>query len=527
MPDDRVFAELRKGSGDQAVSTTMGFTRLLRNLARDENFGKYVVPIIPDEGRHVRHRLAVPAAQDLRLAGPEVRRRSPACCSATPSPRAARSSKEGVAAGSMSSSSPPARPTPPRHATVPVPRSIRCSGSNASGSHLAAADARTVGSCSGDRWSHDPVGAGLQHQDGPSLVLASTVHTYQAYDRRSPANLDDRPPACCDTAPSRTGRFDPTSSTPSPCTTRALRCRRCPTISNRRHVMRRHCPRCATARKARRDVALLFSHTAARTALTPRRTSPTTRHRCRLRRPRRTSTARRDAQSSGGPAAPGPERRSPFVATATRDRRPSFAHRRREDRADRSPDSSDRLLFARLRRADGIGRSTPARRATSRPIRRPFRRRRRAVRRWPHQAWSGPADREGDHRLRHRYPTARSSILHEGEGHQPLPLGPPPSWRSGRAAKPARPPLRTEIPHSGQCGSRHTGGSRPTARPRTLVTLSRPLGAELARRPRHHCVSSSWYTPSVLEPFVIGVRTGTRSGKGRASVSRRRASIRR
>ena len=50
-PSDAAFAELRKGSGGQAVSTTMGFTRLLRNLARDEQFGKYVVPIIPDEGR--------------------------------------------------------------------------------------------------------------------------------------------------------------------------------------------------------------------------------------------------------------------------------------------------------------------------------------------------------------------------------------------------------------------------------------------------------------------------------------------
>ena len=51
LPDDNAFAELRKGSGGQAVSTTMGFTRLLRNVARDANFGKHVVPIIPDEGR--------------------------------------------------------------------------------------------------------------------------------------------------------------------------------------------------------------------------------------------------------------------------------------------------------------------------------------------------------------------------------------------------------------------------------------------------------------------------------------------
>ena len=51
LPDGSAFAELLTGSGTQAVSTTMGFTRLLRGLARDEKFGHRVVPIIPDEAR--------------------------------------------------------------------------------------------------------------------------------------------------------------------------------------------------------------------------------------------------------------------------------------------------------------------------------------------------------------------------------------------------------------------------------------------------------------------------------------------
>ena len=50
-PDDAAFAEFRVGSRDQAVSTTMVFARVLRNLMRDENVGRFVVPIIPDEGR--------------------------------------------------------------------------------------------------------------------------------------------------------------------------------------------------------------------------------------------------------------------------------------------------------------------------------------------------------------------------------------------------------------------------------------------------------------------------------------------
>ena len=51
MPDDKAFTEFDAGSGTNEVSTTGAFTRLLRNLARDEKFGSRVVPIVPDEGR--------------------------------------------------------------------------------------------------------------------------------------------------------------------------------------------------------------------------------------------------------------------------------------------------------------------------------------------------------------------------------------------------------------------------------------------------------------------------------------------
>ena len=51
LPAPEAFAEFDAGSGTQAVSTTMAFTRLLRNLARDDKFGQRVVPIIPDEAR--------------------------------------------------------------------------------------------------------------------------------------------------------------------------------------------------------------------------------------------------------------------------------------------------------------------------------------------------------------------------------------------------------------------------------------------------------------------------------------------
>ena len=51
QPSDSSFAEFDAGSGGNEVATTGAFTRLLRNLARDGEFGPRVVPIIPDEGR--------------------------------------------------------------------------------------------------------------------------------------------------------------------------------------------------------------------------------------------------------------------------------------------------------------------------------------------------------------------------------------------------------------------------------------------------------------------------------------------
>ena len=51
LPSPEAFSEFDSGSGEQAVSTTMVFTRLLRNMARDKDFGQRVVPIIPDEAR--------------------------------------------------------------------------------------------------------------------------------------------------------------------------------------------------------------------------------------------------------------------------------------------------------------------------------------------------------------------------------------------------------------------------------------------------------------------------------------------
>jgi pyruvate dehydrogenase E1 component len=50
-PSDKALSEFNAGSGKRAVSTTMAFAVMLRNLLRDKGIGQRIVPIIPDEAR--------------------------------------------------------------------------------------------------------------------------------------------------------------------------------------------------------------------------------------------------------------------------------------------------------------------------------------------------------------------------------------------------------------------------------------------------------------------------------------------
>jgi len=51
LPGDEIYKDMKTGSGNQSVATTMAFVRLLRDLLKDKNIGPRIVPIIPDEAR--------------------------------------------------------------------------------------------------------------------------------------------------------------------------------------------------------------------------------------------------------------------------------------------------------------------------------------------------------------------------------------------------------------------------------------------------------------------------------------------
>ena len=51
MPDEKHFEPLIQGMGDRKVSTTMATVRLMTSLLKDSNIGERIVPIVPDEAR--------------------------------------------------------------------------------------------------------------------------------------------------------------------------------------------------------------------------------------------------------------------------------------------------------------------------------------------------------------------------------------------------------------------------------------------------------------------------------------------
>jgi len=186
LPDDSAFAELRKGSGEQSVSTTMGFTRLLRNLARDKAFGKQVVPIIPDEARTFGMDSLFPQLKIYAAQGQKYEAVDHGMLLTYAESTSGQILEEGITeAGSMSSFI-AAGTAYATHATPTVPFYTFYSmfGFQRVGDLIwQAADSRTRGFLLGATAGRTTLmGEGLQHQDGHSLVLASTVPAVQAYD---------------------------------------------------------------------------------------------------------------------------------------------------------------------------------------------------------------------------------------------------------------------------------------------------------------------------------------------------------
>ncbi|HVF32660.1 MAG TPA: pyruvate dehydrogenase (acetyl-transferring), homodimeric type [Acidimicrobiales bacterium] len=186
QPEPAAFEEFLGGSGNQAVSTTMGFTRLLRNLLRDEAIGARVVPIIPDEARTFGMDALF---SEVKIYAPFGQQYEPVDAGMQLSYREAREGQileEGITeAGSMASFA-AAGSAYATFATPVVPFYIFYSmfGFQRTGDLIwSAGDQRVRGFLLGATAGRTTLnGEGLQHEDGHSLVLASTVPNLAVYD---------------------------------------------------------------------------------------------------------------------------------------------------------------------------------------------------------------------------------------------------------------------------------------------------------------------------------------------------------
>ncbi len=186
LPTSESFAEVYAGSGKVEASTTTAFTRLLRGLARAEGFGRHVVPIVPDEARTFGMDSLF---RELKIYASRGQLYEPVDASMILSYSESQDGQileEGITeAGSLASWI--AAGTSYANRGVPmVPFFIFYSmfGFQRVGDLIwSAADSRVRGFLLGATAGRTTLaGEGLQHQDGHSHVLATSVPTCDAYD---------------------------------------------------------------------------------------------------------------------------------------------------------------------------------------------------------------------------------------------------------------------------------------------------------------------------------------------------------
>ena len=185
-PKLETFAEWTGGSRGRAVSTTMGFVSMLRALMKDPKIGKLIVPIVPDEGRTFGLESAI---KQVGIYASEGQKYKPHDVDMVLSYREEKDGQileEGITeAGSMASFT--AAGTGYSNYLVPtIPFYMYYSmfGFQRVGDMMwAFADARGKGFLmAGTAGRTTMTGEGLQHQDGHSHLLMSTIPTCVSYD---------------------------------------------------------------------------------------------------------------------------------------------------------------------------------------------------------------------------------------------------------------------------------------------------------------------------------------------------------
>ena len=185
LPKEDLYEEFNKGT-DQNVATTMAFVRVLRKLLRDKEIGKRVVPIIPDEARTFGMESLFPDFKIYSAIGQLYEPVDAAHLLAYRESKQGQILEEGITeAGSMGSFT-AAGTSYATHGEPMIPFFIFYSmfGFQRIGDFIwSFGDQRGRGFLLGATYGRTTLnGEGLQHQDGHSLLLATTNPACLSYD---------------------------------------------------------------------------------------------------------------------------------------------------------------------------------------------------------------------------------------------------------------------------------------------------------------------------------------------------------
>ncbi|MBL7502572.1 pyruvate dehydrogenase (acetyl-transferring), homodimeric type [Frankia sp. CNm7] len=186
QPPASLFDILRKGSGKQPVATTMAFVRLLKDLLKTKEMGPRFVPVIPDEARTFGMDAMFPTAKIYSPHGQKYEAVDRDLLLSYQESEQGQMLHEGISeAGSMGSviAAGTSYATHAQH-MIPVYVFYSMFGFQRTGDQMwAFGDQLGRGFLLGATAGRTTLnGEGLQHQDGHSLLLASTNPACVAYD---------------------------------------------------------------------------------------------------------------------------------------------------------------------------------------------------------------------------------------------------------------------------------------------------------------------------------------------------------
>ncbi len=186
LPGEEMYAELKQGSGKNAIATTMALVRLLKDWMKDPEIGKRIVPIAPDEYRTFGMDSMFPSAKVYNPGGQQYEAVDRKLLLSYKESAQGQMLHEGISEAGAMASATAAGSSYSTHGEHMIPFYIFYSmfGFQRTGDSIwAMADQLSRGFLIGATAGRTTLtGEGLQHADGHSPLLATTNPAVVHYD---------------------------------------------------------------------------------------------------------------------------------------------------------------------------------------------------------------------------------------------------------------------------------------------------------------------------------------------------------